>query len=78
MFGLNQTIMYRIATLEIAALIGGDSLKRAFYIKKSDGGVGRGLIAGMAAAVIAVIADRMTGIWSRKPHAAAALGVETR
>ncbi len=66
MLGLNQTIMYGIAMLVIAALVGTNGLEQIVYIGLSDGNFGVGLIAGMGLAIIAMIADRTTQAWSRK------------
>ena len=66
MLGLNQTILYGIAMLVIAALVGASGLEQTVYIALTDGNVGQGLVAGLAMAVIAIIADRMTNRWSRK------------
>jgi glycine betaine/proline transport system permease protein len=76
MLGLNQTILYGIAMLVIAALVGASGLEQTVYIALTDGNVGQGLIAGLAMAIIAIIADRMTNGWSRKRQAA--LGLESR
>ncbi len=65
MLGLNQTIMYGIAMLVIAALVGTTGLEQTVYIGLSDGNFGVGLIAGMGLAIIAMIADRMTQAWSK-------------
>ena len=65
MLGLNQTIMYGIAMLVIAALVGTNGLEQIVYIGLSDGNFGLGIIAGMGLAIIAMIADRMTQAWSR-------------
>ena len=70
MLGLNQTIMYGIAMLVIAALVGTSGLEQTVYIALTDGNVGMGLIAGVGMAIIAIIADRMTSGWSRKRKAA--------
>ena len=64
MLGLNQTIMFGIAMLVIAALVGTNGLEQTVYIGLSDGNFGVGLIAGMGLAIIAMIADRMTQSWS--------------
>ena len=64
MLGLNQTIMFGIAMLVIAALVGTNGLEQIVYIGLSDGNFGVGLIAGMGLAIIAMIADRMTQSWS--------------
>ena len=66
MLGLNQTIMFGIAMLVIAALVGTNGLEQIVYIGLSDGNFGVGLIAGMGLAIIAMIADRMTQSWSRR------------
>ncbi|MGA0704869.1 MAG: ABC transporter permease subunit [Steroidobacteraceae bacterium] len=76
MLGLNQTILYGIATLVTAALVGASGLEQTVYIALTDGNVGQGLIAGLAMAIIAIITDRMTNGWSRKRQAA--LGLENR
>ena len=75
MLGLNQTILHGIAMLVIAALVGAAGLEQTVYIALTDGNVGQGLIAGLAMAIIAIIADRMTNEWSRKRQAA--LGLES-
>jgi glycine betaine/proline transport system permease protein len=66
MLGLNQTIMFGIAMLVIAALVGTNGLEQIVYIGLSDGNFGVGLIAGMGLAIIAMIADRMTQSWSQR------------
>ena len=66
MLGLNQTIMYAIAMLVIAALVGTNGLEQIVYIGLSDGDFGVGIVAGIGMAIIAIIADRMTQAWSRK------------
>jgi glycine betaine/proline transport system permease protein len=66
MLGLNQTIMYAIAMLVIAALVGTNGLEQIVYIGLSDGNFGVGIVAGLGMAIIAIIADRMTQAWSRK------------
>ena len=74
MLGLNQTILHAIAMLVIAALVGAAGLEQTVYIALTDGDVGQGLIAGLAMAIIAIIADRMTSGWSRKRQAALGFG----
>ena len=65
MLGLNQTIMYGIAMLVIAALVGTNGLGQQVYIGLGDGDFGVGMVAGIGMAVIAIIADRMTQAWSK-------------
>lgn len=73
MLGLNQTIMYAIAMLVIAALVGTTGLEQQVYIGLSDGDFGVGITAGIGMAIIAMIADRMSQAWSRKQQAALGL-----
>ena len=60
MLGLNQTIMYGISMLVIAALVGTNGLGQQVYIGLGDGDFGVGMVAGIGMAIIAIIADRMT------------------
>ena len=76
MLGLNQTIMYGIAMLVIAALVGTNGLEQIVYIGLSDGDFGVGIIAGIGMAIIAIITDRMTHAWSRSRQEELGLGVE--
>ena len=64
MLGLNQTIMYGIAMLVIAALVGTNGLEQIVYIGLNDGNFGVGMVAGISMAIIAIIVDRMTKSWS--------------
>jgi glycine betaine/proline transport system permease protein len=66
MLGLNQTIMFGISMLVIAALVGTSGLGQQVYIGLGDGDFGVGMTAGIGMAVIAIIADRMTAAWSAK------------
>ncbi|MEM6304684.1 MAG: ABC transporter permease subunit [Pseudomonadota bacterium] len=66
MLGLNQTIIYGIGMLVIAALVGTNGLGQQIYIGLGDGDFGVGMTAGIGMAVIAMIADRMTQAISRK------------
>jgi glycine betaine/proline transport system permease protein len=64
--GLNQTIMFALAMLVIAALVGTKGLGQAVYIALNAGNVGDGFVAGLSMAFIAMIADRIIQSWSRK------------
>jgi glycine betaine/proline transport system permease protein len=66
MLGLNQTIMYGISMLVIAALVGTSGLGQQVYIGLGDGDFGVGMTAGIAMAIVAIIADRLTAAWSAK------------
>ena len=65
MLGLNQTIMYGLAMLVIAALVGTTGLGQLIYIGLSKASFGSGMIAGIGIAIIAMVADRMTQAWSK-------------
>ncbi len=77
MLGLNQTIMYGIAMLVIAALVGTNGLGQQVYIGLGDGDFGVGIVAGIGMAIIAMIADRFTQSWSRTRQAAFGLNQGT-
>lgn len=70
MLGLNQTIMFGISMLVIAALVGTSDLGQRVYIGLGNGDFGVGMVAGIGMAIIAMIADRMTQAWSRRQQAA--------
>lgn len=59
MLGLNQTIMFALSMLVITALVGTRDLGQEVYIALTKADTGRGLVAGLAVAFIAVIADRL-------------------
>lgn len=69
MLGLNQTIMYGISMLVIAALVGTSGLGQQVYIGLGDGDFGVGMTAGIGMAIIAIVADRLTQAWSKKRQA---------
>ena len=76
MLGLNQTIMYGIAMLVIAALIGTNGLEQIVFIGLTDGNMGKGFVAGISMAIIAMIVDRITKTISEKRSEA--LGLEIK
>ena len=59
MLGLNQTIMLAISMLVITALVGTRDLGQEVYIALTKADVGRGIVAGLGIAMLAMIADRM-------------------
>ena len=69
MLGLNQTIIYAIGMLVIAALVGTNGLGQQIYIGLGDGDFGVGMTAGIGMAAIAMIADRMTQAVSKRKQA---------
>ena len=76
MLGLNQTIMYGIAMLVIAALIGTNGLEQIVFIGLTDGNMGKGLIAGLSMAIIAMIVDRITKTISEKRSEALGIAIK--
>jgi glycine betaine/proline transport system permease protein len=73
MLGLNQTIMFALAMLVIAALVGTKGLGQMVYIALTKADFGLGLISGLGMAMIAMISDRIIRAWSAKKEAALGL-----
>jgi len=61
LLGLNQTILLALSMLVITALVGTRDLGQEVYSALAKADVGRGVIAGLAVAAIAIIADRLIG-----------------
>ncbi|MCB2124068.1 MAG: ABC transporter permease subunit, partial [Rhodobacteraceae bacterium] len=59
LLGLNQTIMFALSMLVITALVGTRDLGQEVYIALTKADPGRGLVAGLAVAFIAIVADRL-------------------
>lgn len=59
MLGLNQTIMLALSMLVITALVGTRDLGQEVYIALTKADTGRGIVAGLAVAFIAIITDRL-------------------
>ncbi|MGO1118084.1 ABC transporter permease [Rhodovibrionaceae bacterium A322] len=66
MLGINQTIMLALSMLVITALVGTRDLGQEVYIALTRADTGRGIIAGVSIACIAIIADRMIGAAARR------------
>lgn len=66
MLGLNQAIMFGISMLVITALVGTNELGQVIYIGLSKGNFGIGFLAGIAMAVIALLADRYCRAWQKR------------
>ena len=64
MLGLNQTIMYALSMLVIAALVGTRGLGQEVYKALTEADAGVALTAGLSIAVIAMIADRIIQAWA--------------
>ncbi|WP_406645750.1 ABC transporter permease subunit [Aliisedimentitalea scapharcae] len=65
LLGINQTIMLALSMLVITALVGTRDLGQEVYIALTKADTGRGLVAGLAIAFIAIIADRLVNAGAR-------------
>jgi glycine betaine/proline transport system permease protein len=74
LLGLNQTIMFALSMLVITALVGTRDLGQDVYIALTKANPGNGLVAGLAIAFIAIIADRLLSAAAQS--ARAKLGLE--
>lgn len=66
LLGINQTIMLALSMLVITALVGTRDLGQEVYIALTKADTGRGLVAGLAIAFIAIIADRLVNAGARR------------
>ncbi len=66
MLGVNQTIMMALSMLVITALVGTRELGQEVYIALTKADTGRGIVAGLCVAFIAIIADRLIGAWAKR------------
>ncbi|MGH6931253.1 MAG: ABC transporter permease [Dongiaceae bacterium] len=73
MLGMNQTILFGLAILVVAALVGTKELGQLVYSALTAGDMGKGLIAGGSMALIAMVADRIVQAWSAKRKSALGL-----
>jgi len=74
MLGLNQTIMLALSMLVITALVGTRDLGQEVYIALTKADTGRGIVAGLCVAFIAIIIDRLITAGARRSKAR--LGLE--
>ncbi|MDF1609249.1 ABC transporter permease subunit [Hoeflea sp. YIM 152468] len=74
LLGLNQTIMFALSMLVITALVGTRDLGQEVYIALTKADTGRGLVAGLSIAAIAIVADRL--ISAGASHTRRRLGLE--
>ena len=65
MLGINQTIMLALSMLVITALVGTRDLGQEVYIALTKADTGRGIVAGLCVAFIAIISDRLINAWVR-------------
>lgn len=73
LLGINQTILFAMGMLVIASLVGTDGLGQQIYIGLGKNDPGIGMVAGLALAVIGMLADRI--LRSASAQRKAALGV---
>ncbi len=62
--GLNQTIMMALAMVVVASLVGAQGLGSEVMVALSRADSGRGLVAGLCVALIAIVADRTLQAWA--------------
>ena len=63
MLGINQTVMMALSMLVITALVGTRELGQEVYIALTKADTGRGIVAGVCIAFIAILSDRMITAW---------------
>ncbi len=73
MLGVNQTVMFALSMLVITALVGTRDLGQEVYIALTKADVGRGLVAGLSVAFIAIITDRLISAAAQRRKAALGL-----
>ena len=66
LLGINQTIMLAISMVVITALVGTRDLGQEVYIALTKADTGRGIVAGLSIAFVAMIADRIVTASARK------------
>ncbi len=66
MLGLNQTVMFALSMLVITALVGTRDLGQEVYIALTKADIGRGVVAGLSVAFIAIITDRLISAAARR------------
>ncbi|MES0868411.1 ABC transporter permease [Pseudovibrio sp. SCP19] len=69
LLGLNQTIMLALSMLVITALVGTRDLGQEVYIALTKANTGQGIVAGLAVALIAIIADRILSALAKSSQA---------
>ena len=66
LLGLNQTVLFALAMLIIAVLVGARGLAEEVNIGLRDADTGLGMTAGLSMAFIAIIADRILRGWATR------------
>ncbi len=66
MLGINQTIMYALFMVVIAAFIGTTDLGQEIFRSKADNNAGQSLVVGLCIAFLGLIADQLINAWARE------------
>ena len=66
MLGINQTIMYALFMVVIAAFIGTTDLGQEIFRSKADNNAGKSLVVGLCIAFLGLIADQLINCWARE------------
>lgn len=66
LLGINQTVMLALSMLVITALVGTRDLGQEVYMALTKADTGRGLVAGLCVAAIAIISDRLIQTAARR------------
>ena len=66
MLGINQTIMYALFMVVIAAFIGTTDLGQEIFRSKADNNAGQSLVVGLCIAFMGLIADQLINAWARE------------
>ena len=76
MLGINQTIMLALSMLVITALVGTRDLGQEVYVALTKADTGRGIVAGVSVAFIAIIADRLIAAGAARARARLGLAAQ--
>ncbi|GMG82738.1 ABC transporter permease subunit [Paralimibaculum aggregatum] len=74
LLGINQTILFALAMLVIAALVGTTGLGQQVYVALGKADAGQGFVAGLGMALIAMTADRIFQAAARERKRALGIG----
>ena len=66
MLGINQTIMYALFMVVIAAFIGTTDLGQEIFRSKAENDAGKSLVVGLCVAFMGLIADQLINSWARE------------
>jgi len=66
MLGLNQVVMFALSMVIVAALVGAKGLGQEIMVALTHANTGKGLVAGLAIAFIAMIVDSIVQAWSAR------------